>query len=493
MEFNFPLNLVANLNTLTSPTKNICVLELYEALASEPKVYDEIVYEPEYIRIARQLKTELQNCSGLIHRILADVQPYKVTTYEIERSVNTLDEISKNAQYFSKKVNQISVFMPSNLPLYSFLLFGVIPSFMVKQKLIIKPNQLMRDKMIFEQLYDALNIKNLFTNIETVNSETQKFIEQYVPDSDIVFLGFLHDAEVEKIKCGGNIDMRAKIVQPTVVSDKLTEDSNLEEVFGPISFVYSYEHDDDVAIYFNDKNGTYLRNKMYVSLYGNNEYVEQRDDTHHPTHGGIGIVLYDKNVHDHEEGHKSYGGYSLGASGVFFKNDETNYQSRAMPIYVPEVVALHSEQKLFPPKSNPKEIKKAKKTKNAAIAEPFKSMIKESFGNNLVFGFMYNNAEAADLPSNVFVCVRESILEQGKAFEAKFTKLLQVEGHNFNITVIEKTELDNIAINCTAIVQTPFNEIVVDAMAGSKSAAIGDMSLLSNLTSKINKTLKGSN
>jgi aldehyde dehydrogenase (NAD+) len=602
MEFNFPLNLVANLNTLTSPTKNICVLELYEALASEPKVYDEIVYEPEYIRIARQLKTELQNCSGLIHRILADVQPYKVTTYEIERSVNTLDEISKNAQYFSKKVNQISVFMPSNLPLYSFLLFGVIPSFMVKQKLIIKPNQLMRDKMIFEQLYDALNIKNLFTNIETVNSETQKFIEQYVPDSDIVvftgynknrdkilslikpgslliyngsghnpivvgrnaniekaakdacyakffnsgqdcagpdailvhheifdefmekyleevnhlkvgsyddaevdvgpitrkselqkFLGFLHDAEVEKIKCGGNIDMRAKIVQPTVVSDKLTEDSNLEEVFGPISFVYSYEHDDDVAIYFNDKNGTYLRNKMYVSLYGNNEYVEQRDDTHHPTHGGIGIVLYDKNVHDHEEGHKSYGGYSLGASGVFFKNDETNYQSKAMPIYVPEVVALHSEQKLFPPKSNPKEIKKAKKTKNAAIAEPFKSMIKESFGNNLVFGFMYNNAEAADLPSNVFVCVRESILEQGKAFEAKFTKLLQVEGHNFNITVIEKTELDNIAINCTAIVQTPFNEIVVDAMAGSKSAAIGDMSLLSNLTSKINKALKGSN
>uniref|UniRef100_A0A914YQE9 Aldehyde dehydrogenase domain-containing protein n=1 Tax=Panagrolaimus superbus TaxID=310955 RepID=A0A914YQE9_9BILA len=593
MEFNFPLSLVSSLNTITSPTKHVCVLELYEALAAnEPKLYDTVVYEPEYVRKARQLKEELLNAAPLIHKILSEVQPYKVTTYEIERSIATLDEISKNAQYFTKKVNQISVFMPSNLPLYSLLLFGIIPSFMVKQKLIIKPNQLMREKMIFEQLYDALNVSELFSNIETVNSETQKFIDQYVPDSDIVvftgynknrdkilslikpgslliyngsghnpivvgknadiekaakdacyakffnsgqdcagpdailvqqeifeefmqkyleevnalkvggyddeevdvgpitrkgelqkFLGFLFDADAEKIKCGGKIDMNRKIVYPTVICDKLSEESNLEEVFGPISFVYSYANDQDVSIYFNDKNGTYQRNKMYVSLYGSNEYVEQRDDIKHPKNAGIGIVLYDKNVHHHEEGDKAYGGYSLGASGVFFKTDETNYQSKALPIYVPEVVALHSERKLFTPRINAKEAKKAKKNKNANIVEPFKVTVKECFGDNLIFAFMFDNA------SNILICVKESNVCQERTFENEVATKLQIEDiSNLNISIIVLSELESMADNFN--LTSSFNESVAYAMAGSKSAAIGDMPLLSNLTSKINKAVK---
>uniref|UniRef100_A0A914P2I2 Aldehyde dehydrogenase domain-containing protein n=1 Tax=Panagrolaimus davidi TaxID=227884 RepID=A0A914P2I2_9BILA len=458
---------------------------------------------------------------------------------------------------------------------------------MVKQKLIIKPNQLMRDKNIFEQLYDALNIRKLFPNIETVNFETQKFIDQYVPDSDIVvftgynknrdkilslikpgslliyngsghnpivvgrnaniekaakdacyakffnsgqdcagpdailvqeeifeefmekylfevsqlkvggyddeeadvgpitrkgelqkFLAFLFEADPEKIKCGGTIDMNKKIVQPTVICDKLSESSNLEEVFGPISFVYSYKNDNDVSIYFNDKNGTYQRNKMYVSLYGNNEYVEQRDDIIHPKNAGIGIVLYDKNVHDHEEGGQAYGGYSLGASGIFFKNDETNYQSKALPIYVPEIVALHSEQKLFAAKIN----SKAKKNKYSNIIEPFKAATKQCFGENLVFGFMFDNA------SNIFVCVKETNLKEEKMFESQITKLQIEDVLNLDISIILLSELESIASNIC--IKSSFNDTIISAMAGAKSAAIGDMPLLSALTSKINKALK---
>uniref|UniRef100_A0A914QPG2 Uncharacterized protein n=1 Tax=Panagrolaimus davidi TaxID=227884 RepID=A0A914QPG2_9BILA len=113
MEFNFPLSLVSNLNTLTSPTKHVCVLELYEALASKPKIYDTVIHEPEYVRKTKELKAEISNNIRLIQQILSDVQPYKVTLYENERCIATLDEISKNSQYFSKKIKFATLFFSS--------------------------------------------------------------------------------------------------------------------------------------------------------------------------------------------------------------------------------------------------------------------------------------------------------------------------------------------------------------------------------------------
>uniref|UniRef100_A0A914Y0Y5 Aldehyde dehydrogenase domain-containing protein n=1 Tax=Panagrolaimus superbus TaxID=310955 RepID=A0A914Y0Y5_9BILA len=149
------------------------------------------IIDHEFILKARQLKSSILKNAILIHQILSEIQPFKVTTYEIERSVKTLDRVSTNFEYYSKKVNRISVYMPSNLPLYSFILFGIIPSFMVYEKLIVKPNQLMRDKNIFGRICQALNIETEFQNIEIVYDETQKFTDVYVPNSDIViFTGY---------------------------------------------------------------------------------------------------------------------------------------------------------------------------------------------------------------------------------------------------------------------------------------------------------------
>uniref|UniRef100_A0AC34GXY5 Aldehyde dehydrogenase domain-containing protein n=1 Tax=Panagrolaimus sp. ES5 TaxID=591445 RepID=A0AC34GXY5_9BILA len=145
----------------------------------------------DFITKSKLLKASILKNVKTLHHILSEIQPYKVTTFEIEHSVKTLDMININAGFFYKKVDYISVFMPSNLPLYSFILFGIVPSFMTNKKLFIKPNQLMREKGIFAKVCAILNVQQLFKNVEIINHETSKFINEYVPASDvIIFTGY---------------------------------------------------------------------------------------------------------------------------------------------------------------------------------------------------------------------------------------------------------------------------------------------------------------
>uniref|UniRef100_A0AC34GY24 Polymerase nucleotidyl transferase domain-containing protein n=1 Tax=Panagrolaimus sp. ES5 TaxID=591445 RepID=A0AC34GY24_9BILA len=301
--------------------------------------------------------------------------------------------------------------------------------------------------------------------------------------------------------------MRNKIVSPTIIATHLSDVNNYEEVFGPISFVYCYNDDDDVSLYFNDKNGTYMRNKMYVSLYGENHYVSLRDDSKMSARNGIGIVLYNKNVHDFEEGHKAYGGYSLGASGVFFKNDENNLTSKALPIYIPEIIALHADQKIF---NKIRKFKKPKKESMSNIVEPFHAKTIETFGDNLIFGFIFGSyakgkarfsgKNASDL--DVFICLKERNNYQESLFKKFIVKFQWENGLkpdlDYCCEIISFSELE---ISMCRLHKNPiqiyFNDestfdaiIYLCALAGPKAAVIGNKTMLSNLTSQANNEVK---
>lgn len=146
--------------------------------------------------IAKIIKKEENN----LIKILIQYEPYSVAQYEIERCIRTLKSIDENQQYFKKKVGTISVFMPSNLPLYSLIIFALIPGF-IAEKLYVHPNAALRRLEIVQNLCNTLEMEKHLLNIDITSEEHDVFVERYVKRSKVViFTGRgTTRAKIEKI------------------------------------------------------------------------------------------------------------------------------------------------------------------------------------------------------------------------------------------------------------------------------------------------------
>ncbi len=136
-----------------------------------------------------------------LEKTLMQYQSYDVAVYEIKKCMHTLKTIDENRQYFKEKVGAISVFMPSNLPLYSLVIFALIPGF-IAERLYIYPNTILRKQKIIQSLHDILQIKEHLPNIEVFEIEGNAkdahkvFIEEYVKKSQVII--FTGRGEVKK-------------------------------------------------------------------------------------------------------------------------------------------------------------------------------------------------------------------------------------------------------------------------------------------------------
>ncbi|HZH98433.1 MAG TPA: aldehyde dehydrogenase family protein, partial [Fimbriimonadaceae bacterium] len=106
--------------------------------------------------------------------------------------------------------------------------------------------------------------------------------------------------------------------EPTIVCRPLREGPNFTELFAPIVVVQGYEHDGELARYF--EHPRYAANAMYLSLYGASRYVDELIGRKVD-----GRVLHDhssvlRNTHLHaagvERGTQPYGGSGVGASSL---------------------------------------------------------------------------------------------------------------------------------------------------------------------------------
>jgi len=116
----------------------------------------------------------------------------------------------------------------------------------------------------------------------------------------------------------GVIRTQDAIVEPTIIYKPLVQGGNFSEIFAPIVFVQEYMDDKELKLYFEHKD--YVKNAMYVTLYGTSMYIKNL--INRPISGKI---LHDKstfihNTHLHapgvERGTKAYGGYGYGASNL---------------------------------------------------------------------------------------------------------------------------------------------------------------------------------
>src|SRR5687768_10770331 len=91
---------------------------------------------------ARSFADHLGTNAATIHEILRKYQSKEVVDDEMRRSIEALRSIAEIQQYFlpTPLAQHTTTFLPLNLPLYSFILFAVMPAYQ-SVSVVVRPPQ----------------------------------------------------------------------------------------------------------------------------------------------------------------------------------------------------------------------------------------------------------------------------------------------------------------------------------------------------------------
>lgn len=139
----------------------------------------------EKIKIKTQyLSTILKRKRNEIINELLTCESYEAADDEFLRSISCLENIELEKDYLTKgKVGNISSFTPINLPLYSLILFAVVPSLLSKN-VYIRPPVALRE--MYKKLFSLIDLNKHFSNIKISTLDRSIFIDAYVSISDVV-------------------------------------------------------------------------------------------------------------------------------------------------------------------------------------------------------------------------------------------------------------------------------------------------------------------
>lgn len=435
---------------------------------------------------ARSFAEHLESNASSIHRVLRQCQSKEVVDDEIERSVETMLHLSEIQKYFLATTlsQKTAVFLPLNLPLYSFVLFAAMPAYQ-SVSVTIRAPQRMRD--IFNELWEALSLSDFYENVSIFEGSRENFITHHCKQAAVVlftgkyenflkirkecgketlilFNGVGHNpivvtpsadielavdktlqvklfnngqdcagsdvilvhssivdsylkklyARLTEAKCdisykdddvvigplfestslldavnaishmrnsgacisfGGQIDLNHNLMHPCVIRTTLRQYRNYTELYSPLILVTEYEHDHELAAYFEDTERRYYANQMYVSLFGESDQIaKMRGD----------IILKDRTIHDLERGTEEYGGYGPGASSVSYRGLRIS-----KPLLIPREIHNYlcpEGQKVFT------NVPKAKGNwEQQLIVAQFQETVQRIFGNELVFAYIFGS------------------------------------------------------------------------------------------------------
>ncbi|WKZ31541.1 MAG: aldehyde dehydrogenase family protein [Candidatus Dojkabacteria bacterium] len=158
-------------------------IELQDVRPIRNYLYDEPIEFSEVEKVTSDFCDFLENNREEIASALQGFETYNVVLDEIARSVDHLRNISKNREYFKKKVYKTVSFLPLNQPLYAFVCFGVIPSLMSELS-FVRPPEIVQPH--FVKLANTLNIQEFFPNITVHLGDRPSYRELTKGDIDVV-------------------------------------------------------------------------------------------------------------------------------------------------------------------------------------------------------------------------------------------------------------------------------------------------------------------
>ncbi len=111
----------------------------------------------------------------LLTDILLEYETYEVATDEVSRTLDFLNSISENEEYFKLRIGAIATFLPRNQPLYAFVCFVIVPSFMASEVHFRIPHSM---RNFLPKLLDTLDIFVLFPNLFVSKKERLEFLKE---------------------------------------------------------------------------------------------------------------------------------------------------------------------------------------------------------------------------------------------------------------------------------------------------------------------------
>ncbi|MFF8309471.1 aldehyde dehydrogenase family protein [Streptomyces lydicus] len=135
----------------------------------------------------------LVNDAGTVHELLCEISTHRAARYEIESTVATLDgALDEVAAHRPGRVPRLAAFMPSNVILYSYALYLLVPA-LYTDHLVFRPSSRVKDQM--RRLHTLLAAQHGLP-IELTTASQRDFLHDHVLPADVVvFTGAYANAE----------------------------------------------------------------------------------------------------------------------------------------------------------------------------------------------------------------------------------------------------------------------------------------------------------
>ncbi|MFF4289773.1 aldehyde dehydrogenase family protein [Streptomyces sp. NPDC001739] len=128
-----------------------------------------------------------------VHALLCEISTHRAARYEIESTVATLDgALDEVATHRPGRVPRLAAFMPSNVILYSYALYLLVPA-LYTERLVFRPSSRVKDQMC--RLH-ALLAEQHRLPITLSTASQREFLQDHVGPADVVvFTGAYANAE----------------------------------------------------------------------------------------------------------------------------------------------------------------------------------------------------------------------------------------------------------------------------------------------------------
>ncbi|MGD3105442.1 aldehyde dehydrogenase family protein [Streptomyces sp. YGL11-2] len=141
----------------------------------------------------RRVRDFLAADGGAVHELLCEISTHRAARYEIESTIATLDgALDEVAAHRPGRVPRLAAFMPSNVILYSYALYLLVPA-LYTDELVFRPSSRVKDQM--RRLHGLLAERHRLPITLSGASQREFLREEVLPADVVVFTGAYRNAE----------------------------------------------------------------------------------------------------------------------------------------------------------------------------------------------------------------------------------------------------------------------------------------------------------
>ncbi|MEK7613835.1 MAG: GNAT family N-acetyltransferase [Patescibacteria group bacterium] len=176
--------------------------------------------------------------------ILTTYETRMVAEDEIKRTLDLLENLNENGNYFVKKTKKVVTFLPINQPLYTLTSFAIIPSLMAEEVFVRPPNIAWG---MMNKLSKVISLDTYFPNIFISNQSRESFTEEHstTHTDAVIFTGSSENALATQKKFGDEVLFigNGSSHNPVVV----TKEANIKNAVKGVAEVQLYNQGGDCA------------------------------------------------------------------------------------------------------------------------------------------------------------------------------------------------------------------------------------------------------